>query len=183
MKSPLLMLAGALALNVGVMAAAAEAQQRGQTPPVRIPPTSTGPTFPGPGQGAAVIDPAGPGGNGGCTPGGVPGAGGAGGPCGPAAYPPFEYRLLPPIVHCLEKVEVGDLHLNFRARYCGQFLTAHNELCIRNGGTTSDIDGRTACLLPPARTAQFRRELEGLVRTIPLPRPSDPRADANPPRN
>ena len=81
MKRTALILAGAAAFDLGVMAVAAQAQQAG-TPPVRIPTTSTGPTFPGPGDGAAVRDPGGPGGNGGCIPRpNIPG----GGSCEPSA--------------------------------------------------------------------------------------------------
>lgn len=84
MKRAALILAGAAAFDLGVMAVAAQAQQAG-APPVRIPTTSTGPTFPGPGEGGAVVDPTGPGGNGGCTPGGVPRPGRPSEPCAPAA--------------------------------------------------------------------------------------------------
>lgn len=85
MKRTALILAGAAAFDLGVMAVAAQAQQQTQTPPVRIPTTTTGPTFPGPGEGGAVVDPTGPGGNGGCTPGGVPRPGRPSEPCAPAA--------------------------------------------------------------------------------------------------
>ncbi len=85
MKRTALILAGAVAFDLGVMAVAAQAQQQTQAPPVRIPTTSTGPTFPGSGEGGAVVDPTGPGGNGGCTPGGVPRPGRPSEPCGPAA--------------------------------------------------------------------------------------------------
>lgn len=106
MKRTALILAGAAAFDLGVMAVAAQAQQRSQTPnntdvievkdqlnlvpqqrtqtpPTRIPTTSTGPTLPGPdGGGAMGQAPAG------TRPGDCvlrPGQPVLDGPCGPAA--------------------------------------------------------------------------------------------------
>lgn len=76
-----LILAGAIAFDLGVMAAAAQAQQRTQGPAPRSAPTSTGPV-----SGGAVVAPAGTGAPGGCTP-GLPGPSGATGPC--AGAPPM----------------------------------------------------------------------------------------------
>lgn len=84
MKRTALILAGAAVFDLGVMTVAAHAQQQMRPPTVRIPTTSTGPTVPGPGAGGAVVDPTGPGGSGGCTP-GSPIRGGTANPCGPAA--------------------------------------------------------------------------------------------------
>lgn len=92
-----LILAGALALNLGVMAVAAQAQQQADPPPLHTStppvegvlnwtrtapndPTSPGPASPGP-MGAEVRVQDGPGG---CIPRpGVPGNDGAANPCGP----------------------------------------------------------------------------------------------------
>jgi hypothetical protein len=78
MKRTALILAGAAAFDLGVMAVAAQAQQTGDIPPTR--PTHGSPMG-GPIFGLSVQDPTG---TGGCTPGG-PLSNGTANPCGPAA--------------------------------------------------------------------------------------------------
>lgn len=208
MKRSALILAGAVALNLGIMTATAEAQQRGQaptntdvidvkdqlnlvapqrsqTPPVRIPSTSTGPTFPGPGQGGAVIDPAGPGGSGGCTPGGISSAGGLGNPCGPAAYPPFHYERLPHDRCVLSHVPEGTVVL--RRIRCSGLVTS----CTASGGTVEQSADAISCRVPPQQVERFRQSIGPLSTgpTIPAPGGSalrvppsgNPRPGASPP--
>lgn len=97
MKRTALILAGAAAFDLGVMAVAVQAQ----TPPTtrsdefvnqglitnsnsKLTAQDRQPASPGTASGAAVVDPTGPGGNGGCTPGG-PIPGGRPNPCPPPA--------------------------------------------------------------------------------------------------
>ncbi|MDO9588906.1 MAG: hypothetical protein Q7J13_13350 [Brevundimonas sp.] len=77
MKRTALILAGAAAFDLGVMAVAAQAQQQTREPPRISGPGAGRETAP---SGLAVQDPTGPGGNGGCTP-GLPNSGGSTGPC------------------------------------------------------------------------------------------------------
>lgn len=78
MKRTALILAGAVAFDLGVMVVAAQAQQQGDIPPTR--PTHGSPMS-GPIYGLVVQDPTG---TGGCTP-GSPLSSGTANPCAPAA--------------------------------------------------------------------------------------------------
>lgn len=175
MRRTALILAGAAAFGLSIMAVAAEAQQQTRPPPVRIPTTTTGPTFPGTADGAAVRDPTG---TGGCTP-GSPVPGGTGNPCASAAYPPFHYEYLPHGRECMSHIPVSEPQICLRRR--SGFIAS----CTGSGGTIQHENARTVCVLPSNEIPRLERSLtrSGVARTLPATPLGNVRPGASPPRN
>lgn len=135
MKRTALILAGAAVFDLGVMAVAAQAQQRTQTPPVRSGPTASGPPSPGPMPGVAVQDPTGPGGTGGCIPTpGRPGTGGTANPCAPGVI-----------------AETTD-HKHRETIFIKVDQVNTIQACTARGGEVVRREGVRQCRIPPAPT-------------------------------
>lgn len=153
MKRTALILAGAAVFDLGVMTVAAQAQQQTRPPRVSIPTTSTGPTVPGPGAGGAVVDPTGPGGSGGCTP-GSPIRGGTANPCGPAAI--SDQAAAGNLTSFLSTAQPGGQtrggvvtdHKGERVIYMKIDLTNTLQACTARGGQAVTHEGAQQCRIP-----------------------------------